>query len=203
LVSLSLLLNGYFITKSISNNTVVEVHDGDTFTLGDGSRVKLIGVNAPELGRCMADDAKKRLNSLVMSKIVRIADEKRDTYGRRMGLVYIGNTLVNEIMLKEGLAKPDYTPNSQSERLKSAYKFATDNDAGIHGKCKITSPVPPNPECVIKGNIETSSGIRLYHLPSCRHYKQVVLDLDMGEQYFCTENAAKDAGFSLAPDCLR
>jgi len=184
--------------------TVIDVHDGDTFTLGDGQRVRLLGADAPELGNCGAQESLERLKGLVMSKKITLTEEKRDTYGRRMGLVWIGSTLVNEVILKDGLARPDYTPNSQNERLKAAYRDASDNNRGIHSeKCKKTSPIPPNKKCVIKGNIDKATWDHFYHLPTCRHYNQIVLDEDMGEGFFCSEKEAETAGFRLAPDCLR
>ena len=184
--------------------TVVSVHDGDTFTLGDGQRVKLLGVNAPELGNCGSKESLERLSSLVLSKTITITEEKRDTYGRRMGLVWIGTTLVNEVMLKDGLARPDYTPNSYNERLKAAYRDASENNRGIHSTmCKHTTPTPPSKTCVIKGNIDKASWDHLYHLPTCRHYTQIVLDEDLGEGFFFSEKEAQEAGFTLAPDCLR
>ena len=200
----SLGLNGYFAVSQSHRMTVADVHDGDTFTLGDGQRVRLLGADAPELGRCGSEEAKKALTELVAGRQVRITEEKRDTYGRRMGLVWVGGTLVNEEMLEIGLARPDYTPNSQAEKLKVGYRDASDNSRGIHSSlCKKVSPVPPNKTCVIKGNIDKGTWDHLYHLPTCRHYKQIVLDEDMGEQFFCSEKEAQDAGFVLAPDCLR
>jgi endonuclease YncB( thermonuclease family) len=204
LLLFSLTLNGYYFFSQQKTMTVVDVHDGDTFTLGDGQRVRLLGADAPELGRCGADEAKQILSKLVLEKRIRITEEKRDTYGRRMGLVYIGSQLVNEALLRSGYARPDYTANSQNERLKAAYREATEAKRGIHSAiCKQTSPTPPSPACTIKGNIDKGTWDHLYHLPSCRHYNQIVLDTDMGEQFFCSEKEAKAAGFSLAPDCLR
>jgi micrococcal nuclease len=204
LLAASLALNGFFYISQQHDSTVVDVHDGDTFTLGSGDRVRLLGADAPELSKCGADEARNLLTSLVLHKSVRITEEKRDTYGRRMGLVYVGNTLVNEILLRDGLARPDYTPNSQSEKLKAAYRDATDSNRGIHSTmCKIINPTPPSPNCVIKGNIDKATLEHLYHLPTCRHYNQIVLDTDMGEQFFCSEKEATAAGFHLAPDCLR
>ena len=204
LLAASLGINGFYFFSQQHDTMVIDVHDGDTFTLGSGDRVRLLGADAPELGKCGADEARKKLSNLVLRKTVRITEEKRDTYGRRMGLVWIGTTLVNEVMLKEGLARPDYTPNSQSERLKIAYREASDNDRGIHSSlCKIVSPTPPSAACAIKGNIDKGTWDHLYHLPTCRHYNQIVLDQDMGEQFFCSEKEAQAAGFHLAPDCLR
>src|SRR3989338_665994 len=102
----SLGLNGYYYVSKTREMTVVDVHDGDTFTLGDGQRVRLLGADAPELENCGSEEAKKKLIDLVMNKTIRITEEKRDTYGRRMGLVWVGATLVNEVVLKDGLARP-------------------------------------------------------------------------------------------------
>lgn len=208
IITLALLfsigLNGYFINSKNKEMTVTEVHDGDTFTLGSGDRVRLLGIDAPESGNCGATQSASLLKSLVLNKVVKITDEKRDNYGRRMGLVWKGNTLVNEKILSEGWARPNYDPNSKSEDLKSAYKKAKDSARGIYSTvCKKVNPIPPSKNCTIKGNIDTATGDHFYHFPTCRHYNQIVLDLDIGEGFFCSEKEAQSAGFHLAPDCLR
>lgn len=201
---LSLLLNVFFINSKNKDMTVTEVHDGDTFTLSDGQRVRLLGIDAPELGNCGATQSAELLKSLVLNKIVKITEEKRDTYGRRMGLVWQGSKLINQEILKEGRARPNYDPNSKSEGLKSAYKDAKDNTRGVYSKiCKKINPIPPSKNCTIKGNIDKGTGEHFYHLTTCRHYNQIVLDTDLGEGFFCTENEAKTAGFTIAKDCLR
>lgn len=200
----SLLLNGYFVLSKQKESTVVEVHDGDTFTLGNGDRVRLLGADTPEFDDCYAKESLDKLTSLLLHKSVRITEEKRDTYGRRMGLVYVGNTLVNDVMIREGFAELDYTPNSKSEQFKNLSKEAKERGIGRYSSaCKSLSPTPKDSRCVIKSNIDKATGTRLYHLPKCRHYSQIVLDADRGEKFFCSENEAKAAGFTLAPDCLR
>ncbi len=52
----SLTLNGYFLISKNRDMTVTEVHDGDTFTLGNGDRIRLLGIDAPELGNCGATE---------------------------------------------------------------------------------------------------------------------------------------------------
>ena len=204
LLLISFTLNGYFISSHRQNMTVLETHDGDTFTLGDGQRVKLLGVNAPELGNCGSEEARIQLRELVFNKTIRLTEEKRDMYGRRMGLVWVGNTLVNEELLASGFARPDYTKNTENERLKAAYRMASENNLGIHSSlCKKISPTPPSEKCDIKGNIDKGTWDHLYHLPKCRHYNQIILDEDLGEKFFCSEKEAQDAGFTIAPDCLR
>ncbi|MFH0749652.1 MAG: thermonuclease family protein [Candidatus Gottesmanbacteria bacterium] len=200
----SLLANVFFVTKSFPNYVVSSVIDGDTFILKSGERIRLLGVNAPEIGRCGSEQAKTLLTFLILNKPVLITETTRDYYGRRMGLVYTGTTLVNTKIISQGWARPDYTKNSKNENMKQAYREAKEKKRGINGElCKKINPIPKDPACAIKGNIDNSTGTHFYHFPSCRHYNQIVLDEDIGEQFFCSEQEAKDAGFILASDCLR
>ena len=54
---------------------------------------------------------------------------------------------------------------------------------------------------VIKGNIDKATYEKFYHLPECKHYNQVIMELDIGEKYFCSEKEAKKAGFKKASGC--
>lgn len=201
---ISLLFNAYFVKKTTSDTTVKEILDGDTFILNNGDRIRLLGIDAPEKDLCGAKEATQTLSVLIAAKPVTIKEERRDGFGRRMGLVYVGSTLVNEAMLASGWARPDYDKNTQSERLKAAYRKASEDKLGIHSsQRKKVNPQPPSADCTIKGNIDKGTWDHLYHLPTCRHYNQIILDMDMGEQFFCSESEAQAAGFTLAPDCLR
>ena len=201
---ISLLFNAYFVKKSTTETTVKEVLDGDTFILNNGDRIRLLSIDTPEKGRCGSTEATQALTTLVAGKPVGIKEERRDQFGRRMGLVYVGRILVNESMLASGWAKPTYDKNSQKDILQAAYHKAKAEKVGIHSsQCKKVDPKPPSPDCTIKGNIDKGTWDHLYHVPTCRHYNQIILDMDMGEQFFCSESEAQAAGFTLAPDCLR
>ncbi|NWB31714.1 thermonuclease family protein [Pseudomonas gingeri] len=94
---------------------VQRVIDGDTVRLKDGRSVRLIGVNAPELGRKgraaepFAEAARRRLQSLVMENDGQVGlvtgRERRDRYGRTLAHLY-GREGVNleARLLAEGLA---------------------------------------------------------------------------------------------------
>ena len=203
---ISLLLNGYLLLNRQSNNPIAtEIVDGDTFILSSGERVRLLGVNAPETGRCLANEAKQLLSDLILNKPIEMKEEHRDNFNRRMGLVYLNDTLINTRLIEEGLGKPDYTKNSHSDEFIDAFNYAKEHNLGVNSDvCKKTNAdLPPDPNCTIKGNIDKATGDHFYHLPSCRHYAQIVLDLDSGEDYFCSEKEAQTAGFTLAKDCLR
>lgn len=196
--------NGLWWNKEREQYRVTSVYDGDTFWIKSGDRVRLLGINAPELDKCLGELARQKLSDLVLNKIIDLKEEKRDTYGRRMGLVYVDGKLINIEIARQGLAKLNYDPNSKSEEIKTAGHEAIKNKIGIFSpECKKTVKDDIKSECKIKGNIDKSTGERLYHLPTCRHYKYIVLDLDTDENYFCSEQDAQAAGFKLAPDCLR
>ncbi|MEJ5292449.1 MAG: thermonuclease family protein [Candidatus Methanosuratincola sp.] len=74
------------------NSTVMAVHDGDTFTLATGERVRLADLNAPELGEDGSYEARDYLSSLVWQKTVYLdVDDKyrTDIYGRLVCVVYV------------------------------------------------------------------------------------------------------------------
>lgn len=48
--------------------------------------------------------------------------------------------------------------------------------------------------CNIKGNI-SSSGEKIYHVPSGQYYEQTVIDESKGERWFCSEGEAIRAGW--------
>ena len=59
---------------------------------------------------------------------------------------------------------------------------------------------PFSDECVIKGNIGKSYS-KDYFLPGCPNYKRVKIDPRKGEQWFCTEAEAKEAGWQKSAAC--
>lgn len=99
---------------------VVEyVHDGDTLFLEDGRKVRLLGVNTPEIGdsrECYGDEATDLLRSLLPKGIkvwVEHDVEPLDQYGRSLLFVYTNDaTNVNLELLREGAAEVEmYKPN--------------------------------------------------------------------------------------------
>src|SRR3989338_8868051 len=78
----SLLLNFKLLaerqTFKPTSFKVLEVIDGDTFKIESGSetrRVRLMGINTPEAGKCLADKAQEKLKELVLGKDVILQDQ--------------------------------------------------------------------------------------------------------------------------------
>ncbi|MBA1202354.1 thermonuclease family protein [Pseudomonas capeferrum] len=94
--------------------TVRHVVDGDTLRLADGRSVRLIGINAPEIGRRgkasepFAEVARRRLQALVKASDDRIGlvagAESKDRYGRTLAHAYgRGGVNLESVLLGEGL----------------------------------------------------------------------------------------------------
>jgi micrococcal nuclease len=90
---------------------VARVIDGDTLLLSNGERVRLIGVDTPELHHPLkpvqyfAREASEFTRSMVEGKRVRLEYErrKRDKYGRLLAYVYLEDgTLLNAEIIKRG-----------------------------------------------------------------------------------------------------
>lgn len=91
-----------------------DVLDGDSLRTADGTEYRLIGINAPDRGECLADVVASRLAELVRDGVRFETDvELEDQFGRRLVYAFSGETLINERLVDEGLAVALHTdPNS-------------------------------------------------------------------------------------------
>lgn len=124
---------------------VVEyVHDGDTLFLEDGRKVRLLGIDTPEIGEnaeCWGEEAAMLLRTLLPegTAVQVLADEDPlDQYGRSLLFVYAPDgTNVNLELVKRGSAEAVfYEPNDlfQSE-LRAAEREARDAGRGQWAAC--------------------------------------------------------------------
>jgi len=120
------------------------VIDGDTVVLSDERTIRLIGINAPELGHGEAPDepfataARDRLRELVQGRPVRLEfeEEPRDRYGRWLAhLRLMGGPSVEEQLLAEGLACMVAIPPNVREapRLQAVEATARRSRLGLWG----------------------------------------------------------------------
>lgn len=89
---------------------VTRVVDGDTIDLGNGERVRLVGMDTPEVGECGFEQAAARLGALVLGRQVRLgtSDQDRDYYGRLLRYVDVGPVDAGLRLIHEGLATARY-----------------------------------------------------------------------------------------------
>ncbi len=200
----SLFLNFFFFDKLKDNWQEIEVIgviDGDTIVLDGKTRLRLRCVDAPELEYCGGTEAKALLEKLVDGKKVVIKEQIIDARGRPMALVYVDGKLINEEIIKSGWGRYHSDKTSVREVLKSAYKHAREKKLGIFSSQCSQMQNPDNPDCNIKGNIDKNSTRRNYYFPGCAQYDYTIVELDLGEGWFCTEKQAKAAGYTRSKTC--
>jgi micrococcal nuclease len=167
---------------------VAEVFDGDTVRLTDTRHVRLIGINAPELGRDGRPDepfaaaARDRLRDLVRGRDVRLVfeEEPRDHYSRWLAhIVLPEGTNVEEVLVREGLASAVAIPPNIGElgRLQKAEIEARAAHRGLWGH-PYSRPVP------VESLDPTHTGFhfvrgRVSHVGASAKY----VYLDMGEHF--------------------
>lgn len=81
------------------------VIDGDTFGYGS-ERVRLRGIDTPELDEPNGQAAKQRLEELLRSGAVRIVLRGRDVYDRLVADVFVDGQNVADLLIREGYSKP-------------------------------------------------------------------------------------------------
>ena len=67
---------------------VQRVHDGDTIAV-EGVKVRLYGIDAPELAQPGGEAARDHLRALVLGQRVHVAFMDKDSYGRTVGRVFL------------------------------------------------------------------------------------------------------------------
>jgi endonuclease YncB( thermonuclease family) len=86
---------------------VIGVADGDTITvLRDKEQVsiRLYGIDCPERGQAFSRKAKQFTSKVVYGKVVEVKVMATDRYGRTVAMIYDDKTLLNEELVKAGLA---------------------------------------------------------------------------------------------------
>jgi endonuclease YncB( thermonuclease family) len=87
---------------------VVAVNDGDTVRVLTADkkeiRVRLEGIDAPELGQDHSAKAKEALSGLVFGQTVTVKKTGEDRYGRTLAYVFVGDTDVSAKLLEAGWA---------------------------------------------------------------------------------------------------
>jgi micrococcal nuclease len=123
--------------QGLPSCTVSRVSDGDTFRCSDGRRVRLTGIDSPEYEQRPFGVAAREalLHLLPPGSVVRLETDLApiDQYGRVLAYVWVGDTLINQVMLGGGWAVLYTVPPNVKyvDRLAQAQKEARANRAGL------------------------------------------------------------------------
>jgi endonuclease YncB( thermonuclease family) len=145
---------------------VSEVVDGDTVRLANGTRVRLVQIDAPELrsAECYSRAARQELVELLpVDSRVRLERDPRldrvDRYGRQLAYVFVGGKNLNLALVRRGAAAPwffDGDRGRYARKLALAARQARAAGRGLWSACSATvldpsraletrRPAPPPP----------------------------------------------------------
>ena len=120
---------------------VTRVIDGDTFETETDEKVRLIGINAPEISDIFGQESKQYLSDLIENKIVYLQSDNisndKDRYQRLLRYVIIDSIDINKKMVSDGFAfaylKYHFIKSSDYEQ---AQIQARETNKGIWGDSK-------------------------------------------------------------------
>jgi len=140
--------DGNSLGETQNNTTVLvtRIVDGDTIKLDTGETVRYIGIDTPETKHpnepvgCYGEAAAEKNSDLVLNKLVRLEKDvsETDRYGRLLRYVWIGDEMINEVLVKEGFARSASFPPDimYQERFRTAEEEARDKRLGLWDECE-------------------------------------------------------------------
>jgi endonuclease YncB( thermonuclease family) len=196
---------------------VVGVIDGDTIDVLVGlvkTRVRIEGIDCPELAQPFGRTAKQFSSDRVFGKRVEVLPESTDRYGRLVARVHVGGEDLGLAILKAGLAW-QYTTYSHDPVYGDAERSARTVHRGLWAD---KDPVPPwverrhaaSPKVAARPATPQSSATTaagpfhgnvtsmVFHAPGCPNY-----NCKQCTAVFATAQEAIARGFRPAGDCLK
>jgi micrococcal nuclease len=133
----ALIIIIFFSIKIFSQEyRVIRVIDGDTFEIEGGERVRMIGINAPEIKEQYGLLSKNYLKKLIENKYVLLEKGKitndRGFYKRLLRYVYLDGVDINLKMIRDGYARAYLKYDFYlKENYSNAEKLSVKDELGI------------------------------------------------------------------------
>lgn len=119
---------------------VVKISDGDTITILQGKqqiKVRLFGIDAPELKQPYGKKSKQFLANLIAGKVVEVEENGKDRYKRTLGIIHYKGQDINAQMVLNGYA---WAYIKYSRMYVDHEKLARENKRGLW---QSNDPTPP------------------------------------------------------------
>jgi micrococcal nuclease len=204
------------VERVIDGLTILVSQDGETF------EVRYLGIEIPDSSATAAVEQNRHL---VEGRTVELEIDviQSDTSGRALRYVYVGGEMVNEVLLASGHAFVSGFPGEfrYRDRLIVAQERARAQSRGVWGTASAPTPITAEtepfrggtipsrpggeeavicdytgtPQPVIKGVADHSTGTGVYYAPGDLGYEAVIVDVTVGDRWFCTEPEAAAAGW--------
>jgi micrococcal nuclease len=184
---------------------IIGISDGDTITVlradRTQQRIRLHGIDAPEIGQEFGSRAKQTASELPFGKLVVVIPRDVDRYGRSVADVTLPDgRLLNREMVRRGMAwwYRRYAPNSFE--LANVETDAKTARVGIWSQSHPDAPwdwrkigaAPPT--AIVVGNRKS----RIYHAAYC--HAAATIDLKNRVE-FTSGSEAEKGGFRRTKDC--
>ncbi|MEM9795603.1 MAG: thermonuclease family protein [Pseudomonadota bacterium] len=193
----------------------IRVIDADTIDIGAGVNIRLLAIDAPEGAQTCEKDgqihpcgqmATEAARALFDGQVATCHVRERDRYGRALATCDVAGADMGATLVAAGLAltyrdDPTYEAEEKAAILtgKGVWAYEMQDPAkwrAIQRASRVIDMAPAAGRCPIKGNISANG--RLYHLPGSRDYARTRIDTAKGERWFCSEGAARTAGWTRA-----
>lgn len=192
-------------------NGTIRVIDADTIDV-DGVRVRLFGIDAPEMGQPCAKDGRTwdcgawtrdAVRNRFEGAYARCRQQDVDRYGRIVAQCAVDGQDMGQMIVASGLAwafrrySDIYDLDEKAAAVAERGLWAVDVQLPSAFRATQFADDPaPNQNCAIKGNI--SSGGRIYHRPGQENYDRTRINPANGERWFCSAAEAEAAGWRAA-----
>jgi micrococcal nuclease len=195
---------------------VTRIADGDSVDIIPVSesqpiRVRLEGIDAPELGEAFSREAMARLRTLLFDQRVRIAGRDLDRYGRLVARVSRGDADASVHLVRAGLACHAFAYDATLAREEAAArtagagfwaanvrKPACVTNTAFSARRKDAGPPAGASAVVPAGPFRGNTSSRVYHASTCPNFT-----CRNCTQLFASEADAKSAGYRPASDCMK
>lgn len=127
------------LATALASQTVTRVVDGDTVDLSTGERIRLAGVDAPELDQPGGAEAQAALVGLALDRPVTLHDAKPAAYGRTQARLQWRQWDLGVTLLAQGHAWADPRFRPPQKYLETQAKAK----AARKGLWRREAPVPP------------------------------------------------------------
>lgn len=140
------------VDTRLSSGFVIRIVDGDTLTLDDNRKIRLVQIDAPELAsnECYADEARLALEKLapIGAQVTPVLDPKldiRDESNRLLAYVLRDKRNLNLRLVELGAAAPYFFRGERgrfASELMAAARQARAGKRGLWGECPGTQLEP-------------------------------------------------------------
>jgi len=177
------------VTECLAPSQVIvtKIIDGDTVVVEGGYHIRLLGIDADERGYPCYEEAKSRLEGLVLNKEIRLEKDQTDVdqYDRCLRYIFLDDQNVNLQLVEEGLAICRfYEPDTKyQEECKELEKEAIENKVGC--KWKGVEPSLPSPSVEFEKLTPEKTGLEVVFACNAGNYlgKEIIVEGKVVDTY--------------------